>query len=56
MQATYLVQCGLTYHIKLGVGDALDSTFDSAVFLEAGSFTSTGQVIPTLSQVLNQPL
>jgi len=50
MQATYLVQCGLTYHIKLGVGDALDSTFDSAVFLEAGSFVSTGQVIPTLSQ------
>jgi gliding motility-associated-like protein len=50
MQATYVVQCGLTYHIKLGVGDALDSTFDSAVFLEAGSFVSTGQVIPTLAQ------
>lgn len=50
MQATALVQCGQTYHIKLGIGDALDSTFDSAVFLEAGSFVSTGQVLPTLSQ------
>lgn len=49
MQATALVQCGQTYHIKLAIGDALDSTFDSAVFLEAGSFVSTGQVIPTLS-------
>lgn len=50
MQATALVQCGQTYHIKLAIGDALDSAFDSAVFLEAGSFVSTGQVLPTLSQ------
>lgn len=50
MQFTYLVQCGLTYHIKFGVGDITDSSYDSAVFLEAGSFVSTGQVIPTLSQ------
>ncbi|MFN3874869.1 MAG: choice-of-anchor L domain-containing protein [Flavobacteriales bacterium] len=50
IQATYVVQCGLTYHIKLAVGDALDSTYDSAVFLEAGSFVSTGQVIPSLAQ------
>lgn len=49
MQAFALVQCGQTYHIKLAIGDALDSSFDSAVFLEAGSFTSTGSVVPSLA-------
>ncbi|MCB0795842.1 MAG: choice-of-anchor L domain-containing protein, partial [Flavobacteriales bacterium] len=34
------VQCGETYHIKLAIGDAVDSFYDSAVFLEAGSFQS----------------
>lgn len=53
LTAFALVQCGETYHIKLAVADAGgnfdDTTYDSAVFLEAGSFTSTGQVIPTLT-------
>ncbi|MBL0127816.1 MAG: choice-of-anchor L domain-containing protein [Flavobacteriales bacterium] len=40
--------CGQQYHIKLAIGDA-DSNYDSAVFLEAGSFTSTGSVLPTLA-------
>ncbi len=48
LEARALVQCGLTYHIKLAIGDALDQSYDSGVFLEAGSFTSTGQVVPTL--------
>ena len=53
LEAFALVQCGETYHIKLAVGDAggtsgFDTTYDSAVFLEAGSFTSTGQVVPEL--------
>lgn len=53
LEAFALVQCGETYHIKLAVGDSGgdfggDTTYDSAVFLEAGSFTSTGQVIPEL--------
>lgn len=42
------VECGQTYHIKLAIGDALDQAYDSGVFLEAGSFTST-PFIPTLT-------
>ena len=38
LEAFALVECGETYHIKLAIGDALDSAYDSAVFLEAGSF------------------
>lgn len=35
------VTCNETYHIKLAIGDAGDSSYDSAVFLEAGSFESS---------------
>jgi gliding motility-associated-like protein len=44
LTAFALVECGQTYHIKLALGDALDTSYDSGVFLEAGSFASTGQV------------
>lgn len=50
LTAFALVQCGVQYHIKLAIADGGDTAFDSGVFLEAGSFTSTGQVVPTLSQ------
>lgn len=40
LEAFALVQCGETYHIKLAIGDALDGSFDSAVFLQEGSFAS----------------
>jgi len=36
------VNCNETYHIKLAIGDGGDSSFDSGVFLEGGSFTSVG--------------
>lgn len=49
LTAFALVQCGELYHIKLAIGDGWDGSLDSGVFLEAGSFTSTGQVIPTLT-------
>lgn len=45
LEARAHVQCGMTYHIKLAVGDAGngfdDTAFDSGVFLQAGSFAST---------------
>lgn len=40
LQATSQVQCGQAYHIKLAIADAFDGSFDSAVFLQAGSFIS----------------
>jgi gliding motility-associated-like protein len=40
MTAESQVQCGETYHIKIAIADAGDTGYDSAVFLEAGSFTS----------------
>ena len=39
LTAEALVQCGQTYHIKIAIADANDTAWDSAVFLEAGSFT-----------------
>ncbi|MEZ4757323.1 MAG: choice-of-anchor L domain-containing protein [Flavobacteriales bacterium] len=49
LTAFALVECGQQYHIKMAIADGGDTAFDSGVFLEAGSFTSTGQVQPTLS-------
>ncbi|MCE3296706.1 MAG: hypothetical protein K0R65_2420 [Crocinitomicaceae bacterium] len=36
------VQCGQTYHIKMAIADAGDPSYDSGVFLEAGSLNSIG--------------
>ncbi|MGQ0828126.1 MAG: choice-of-anchor L domain-containing protein [Bacteroidota bacterium] len=38
------VQCGQTYHIKIAIGDGGDEIIDSGVFLEAGSFSSSGNI------------
>jgi gliding motility-associated-like protein len=38
LQATATVVPGQSYHFKMVLGDALDSSYDSAVFLEGGSF------------------
>ncbi|MEW6468251.1 MAG: choice-of-anchor L domain-containing protein [Bacteroidota bacterium] len=42
LTASYPVQCGQTYHIKLAIGDGGDDWIDSGVFLEAGSFSASG--------------
>jgi gliding motility-associated-like protein len=44
LTAYALVTCGETYHIKLAIGDALDTALDSFVFLEAESFNSNSAV------------
>jgi Secretion system C-terminal sorting domain len=41
LTANSSVQCGQTYHIKLAIANVTDSAFDSAVFLQAGSFSSS---------------
>lgn len=40
LSANASVQCGQTYHIKLAIADGGDSSYNSWVFLEAGSFQS----------------
>lgn len=49
LRAEAAVTCGLQYHIKLAIGDAGDQIYNSAVFLQAGSFASSGQVVPSLT-------
>lgn len=41
LTASSAVLCGETYHIKLAICNVSDSAFDSAVFLQAGSFSSS---------------
>ena len=47
MTAVSPVQCGQTYHIKIAIADGGDDILDSGVFLEAGSFASSGNVLMT---------
>ena len=36
-----MVQCGQTYHIKLAIANVGDNGYDSAVFIQGGSFNVT---------------
>ncbi len=49
MQALSAVQCGQTYHVKLAIADGGDDILDSGVFIEEGSFVSTGNVFMSSS-------
>lgn len=49
LEAWSLVQCGETYHIKLAIADGNDTSLESAVILEEGSFSSNAVVDVNLS-------
>lgn len=49
LTAIAAVQCGQTYHIKLAIADGGDDILDSGVFIEEGSFLSTGNVLMSSS-------
>ncbi|NMH28464.1 choice-of-anchor L domain-containing protein, partial [Flavobacterium silvaticum] len=46
LAATATVVPGNTYHIKLVIADRQDASYDSAVFLEGGSFSSGEDLFP----------
>lgn len=50
------VIAGKTYHIKLVIADDKEEYYDSAVFLEAGSFSSKIDLGPDRSSSTNNPL
>lgn len=41
LTASASVQCNQTYHIKFAIANVFDQAYDSGVFLEAGSFSSS---------------
>lgn len=49
MLAIANVICNQTYTIKISIGDAGDSSYDSGVFLEAASFSSNGATLTSVS-------
>ncbi|MFT4660901.1 MAG: gliding motility-associated-like protein [Patiriisocius sp.] len=53
LQAIVPLIPGETYHIKFAIADAVDSAFDSGVFLEGGSFTTGDAGISVLVPNLN---
>ncbi|MFM9984483.1 MAG: gliding motility-associated C-terminal domain-containing protein, partial [Flavobacteriales bacterium] len=60
LTAVAVLECGQTYHIKLALADVSDTAFDSAVFIETDSFSSSGSVTsgvenpPTIDWPTNQ--
>jgi gliding motility-associated-like protein len=44
LTAFAVVECGSTYHIKIVLADAGDSAYDSAVFLQEGSFETNQSI------------
>ena len=49
LTALALVECGSTYHIKIVLADVGDNAYDSAVFLQEGSFETNQSVALDLS-------
>jgi len=46
------IDCGSQYHIKLAIADGGDNVYDSAVFLEGGSFAAFGEVFVNVNPVI----
>ncbi len=55
LTATAIVVPCSTYHLKLTIGDADDQSYDSGVFIEAGSFSSNDLSVST-SENLQAPV
>ncbi len=53
LTASAAVECGQTYHIKMGIGNVSDNWFPSAVFLEGGSFSSSDRFSLTVDPGAN---
>ena len=53
LTAISAVTCGQTYHIKIAIADAFDSSIDSGVFLEEGSFSSPEEIVTTSNTFLS---
>lgn len=53
LTAISAVQCGELYHIKIAIADASDTSWDSGVFLEAGSFSSNTVTLSSSVDVAN---
>ncbi|PWH85455.1 choice-of-anchor L domain-containing protein [Brumimicrobium oceani] len=51
LTANASVICGETYHIKLAIGNVVDQSYDSGVFLKAGSFASEPNIVIESSNV-----
>lgn len=54
--ATSPVEINQTYHIKLVIADHINYRYDSAVFLEGGSFNISANIGPDRSFASNNPL
>jgi len=53
LNAVGVVTCGLTYHIKIAIGDCSDFIMDAGVFLEKGSFSSNAVDIDVEAGIAN---
>ena len=51
LTAKSAVECGGQYHIKMAIADGGDTAFDSAVFLQAGSFESSAIEISSTAAI-----
>ncbi|MGB0423852.1 MAG: choice-of-anchor L domain-containing protein, partial [Flavobacteriales bacterium] len=56
LTAIAVVDCGEEYHIKIAIADAGDTAFDSAVFLEAESFSSNAVNIVADASIADAPV